>query len=46
MERLGSAKWLEIIERFRDLKKVEKHLSNSMAIILCFVHYAFALQWF
>jgi len=25
MERLGSAKWLEIFERFRDLKKVEKH---------------------
>jgi len=23
MERLGSAKWLEIFERFRDLKKVE-----------------------
>jgi len=25
MERLGSAKWLEIFERFPDLKKVEKH---------------------
>ena len=27
MDRLGSAKWLEIFERFRDLKKVEKHCS-------------------
>ncbi len=30
MERLGSAKWLEIFERFRDLKKVEKHCSISI----------------
>jgi len=27
MEHLGSAKWLEIFERFPDLKKVEKHCS-------------------
>jgi hypothetical protein len=25
MERLRSAKWLEIFESYRDLKKVEKH---------------------
>jgi len=31
MERLGSAKWLEIFERFRDLKKVEKHCSTVYA---------------
>ncbi len=30
MERLGFAKWLEIFERFRDLKKDEKHCSKAL----------------
>jgi hypothetical protein len=35
MERLGSAKWLEIFERFRDLKKVKKHcLLNTVQVAL------------
>ncbi len=34
MDRLGSAKWLEIFERFRDLKKVEKHWSRGFMEVI------------
>jgi hypothetical protein len=35
MERLGSAKWLEIFERLCNLKKVEKHCYNLVKVV-CF----------
>ncbi len=37
MELLGSAKWLEIFEKFRDLKKVEKHWCSDIVILLLIV---------
>jgi len=44
MERLGSAKWLEIFERFRDLKKVEKHC--TMMSILIWLWFCAFFSWF
>jgi len=33
MQGLGSADWLEIFERFRDLKKVEKHCPREWLLL-------------